>query len=99
MPAEDIAMDFIKAGFRTVVISAKADLFGKEIAGRELDAALVRELIQKGICPCGENGEFHTLVVDGPLFRRRIKITKAKAVFKQGFWDHWSLDIRGWSAA
>lgn len=98
MAPADIANDFIQAGFRAVVVSGKADLFGKDVAGRELDAAFIRELVQKGICPCGEHGEFHTLVVDGPLFCRRINITKAKAVFKQGFWNHWSLDIQDWIA-
>jgi diphthine-ammonia ligase len=96
LSAQDVALDFIKAGFRALVVSGKAELFAKDIAGREFDAAFVRELIQRNICPCGEHGEFHTLVVDGPLFRRGINITKAEAVFKQGFWNHWSLDIQEW---
>jgi len=94
-----VTRDFLQAGFRAVVVSGKADLFEKNIAGRELDAAFVRELVKKGICPCGEHGEFHTLVVDGPLFRQRINITKAKTVFKQGFWNHWSRDIQEWETA
>ena len=96
MPAGDVTRDFLQAGFRAVVVSGKADLFEKEIAGRELDAAFIRELVQKDICPCGEHGEFHTLVVDGPLFCQGLTITKAKPVFKQGFWNHWALDIQAW---
>jgi len=91
---ENIIDEFLKAGFKTVIVSCKADIMGKEFLGRLVDKELVKELKQKGICPCGEKGEFHTLVVDGPIFKKPIKILKAEAVIKESFWKHWFLDIQ-----
>jgi uncharacterized protein (TIGR00290 family) len=96
-PPETILEEFIHSGFKAVVTSAKAELFDRHFVGREVDSALLRELKERGICPCGEHGEFHTLVVDGPLFRGGgIEITDSQAVLIEGFWPHWSLDIQGW---
>jgi diphthamide synthase (EF-2-diphthine--ammonia ligase) len=55
---------------------------------------LVKEFKERGICPCGEKGEYHTLVVDGPIFKKPIKIIEAEAVIKESFWKHWFLDIK-----
>ena len=85
IPPEEIAKNFVNSGFKTVIVSAKADLLGEEFIGKVLD--------KRKICPCGENGEFHTFVIDGPVFQKRIEITKSKAVLKEGFWKHWFLDI------
>ena len=93
LEAETIAREFVELGFKTIIISAKADIIGKEFIGREFDRKMINEFKKMGVCPCGENGEFHTLVLDGPLFKRPIKIKKAETVFKKGFWDHWSCDI------
>jgi uncharacterized protein (TIGR00290 family) len=94
---EGIMEEFIRSGFKAVVTSAKAELFDRHFVGREVDGVLLRELKERGICPCGEGGEFHTLVVDGPLFRGGgIEITDSRAVLIEGFWPHWSLDIQGW---
>ncbi len=90
----EIMEEFIHCGFKAVVVSCKAELFGKEFIGRYIDGDLLKDLKKKKICPCGENGEFHTFVVDGPIFRKRIEITRAKAIFKDGFWKHWFLDIQ-----
>ncbi len=93
-PAEDVIDEFLDSGFTAIVVSAKADIMGKEFLGRSISRELARELKQKGVCPCGEKGEFHTLVVDGPIFSKRIEITEAIPVLKNGFWQHWFLDIR-----
>jgi diphthine-ammonia ligase len=89
-----IMEDFIALGFKALIVSAKADLFNEDFLGRTIDKAMVEELMERKICPCGENGEFHTFVYDGPLFKRRIEITEAKPVLKEGFWKHWFLDIK-----
>ena len=91
---EDIIDDFLKAGFKTIIVSCKADIMGKEFLGRCVDKNLVEELKKRGICPCGEKGEFHTLVVDGPIFKRPIKIIETEPVIKESFWKHWFLDIK-----
>ena len=93
---EKILEEFIDLGFRAVVVSCKADVFGKDFVGRHVDNDLLEEIRAKNICPCGENGEFHTFVIDGPLFKKRIEITKARSVLKKGFWKYWSIDIQKW---
>lgn len=94
IPAEKIAKEFIDLGFKTIIVSCKADVLGKEFIGRYVDNDFLNEIKNKNICPCGENGEFHTLVVDGPMFKRPIEIVKSEPVLKQGFWKYWFLDIK-----
>jgi uncharacterized protein (TIGR00290 family) len=86
--------EFIHLGFKAVVVSCKADILGKDFIGRLFDKDLLQELKMKNICPCGENGEFHTFVIDGPIFKRRIEILESEPVLKEGFWRHWFLDIK-----
>ena len=93
---EKVIEIFINLGFKAVIVSCKADLFGEEFVGRYVDKNLLDELKERRICPCGENGEFHTFVVDGPIFQKRIEITKSQSVLRQSFWKHWSLDILEW---
>jgi uncharacterized protein (TIGR00290 family) len=85
--------EFLDAGFRAVIVSCTEEL-GKDFVGREVDREALARLERLGLCPCGEHGEYHTIVVDGPIFSRRIRITRAEPVLKEGFWRHWSLDIQ-----
>ncbi len=86
--------EFLGAGFKALIVSCQASKMGSEFIGREVDEGLVDELIARGVCPCGENGEFHTFVVDGPIFSSQIEITEKQAVLKEGFWKHWFMDIK-----
>ena len=89
----EIAADFIKLGFKAVVVAIRSDLLGKEWLGREFDTGFLRDLaaLNKNITPCGEAGEFHTLVVDGPLFKKSVQIMEAGEVQRD---NHWFLDIK-----
>ncbi|MDD5729525.1 MAG: diphthine--ammonia ligase [Candidatus Omnitrophica bacterium] len=91
---EKIIEEFTSLGFKAVIVSCKADVMGKEFLGRSVDKGLVKELKDRNICPCGEKGEFHTLVVDGPMFSRPLRILESSAILKDGFWKHWFLDIK-----
>jgi len=93
-PAVDILEEFIDLGFKAIVVSCQADKLGREFVGKEVDRHLLAELRSRNICPCGENGEFHTLVTGGPIFKRPIKITKSEPILKEGFWKYWFLDIK-----
>ena len=53
-------------------------------AGREFDEKLLSDL-PAGVDPCGENGEFHTFVYDGPMFRRPIPVCTGEVVERDGF--------------
>jgi uncharacterized protein (TIGR00290 family) len=95
--SERVLTDFIEAGFEAIVTSAKADIFGEEWLGRKIDhsawAALKALSQERELDVCGENGEFHTLVVAGPLFRKRIEVVYGARVQRNG---SWLLDIPRW---
>ncbi len=65
-------------GFGSVFTCVKKPWFNEEWIGKELNKDTVDDLLilvkEKGIDPCGENGEYHTMVVDGPFFKQRIEI-------------------------
>ena len=94
IPAEEVVDEFVRLGFKSVIVSCKADLLGKEFLGRVIDRSIINEFKERGVCPCGENGEYHTLVVDGPIFKRPIEILESAPVLREGFWKHWFLDIK-----
>jgi uncharacterized protein (TIGR00290 family) len=70
----------ISEGFRAVFTCVKQPWFDKEWIGRELNQNSVKNLLhlvkKYGIDPCGENGEYHTMVIDGPIFQETIRIPK-----------------------
>ena len=61
-------------------------MLGKEYAGREYDKQFLADL-PAGVDPCGENGEFHTFVYNGPTFSKPVEWTKGEVVFRENrFW-------------
>jgi uncharacterized protein (TIGR00290 family) len=86
--SEQIITDFIDAGFEAIIVSVKADLFGKEWLGRKIDKKFVSDLnsYDKAIDPCGENGEFHTFVTDGPMFKNKLRIVNGEKILRDGLW-------------
>jgi uncharacterized protein (TIGR00290 family) len=63
--------EFIAAGFRAVVVCVNGNYLSQDFVGRDFDAAFLADL-PPGVDACGENGEFHTFVVDGPAFRHPV---------------------------
>jgi diphthine-ammonia ligase len=84
--------EFIDAGFKAVVVAVKTDLFGKEVLGRTVNKQFLAYLtsLGKDITPCGEAGEYHTLVIDGPIFKKRLRIIKSEKVTRG---EHHFLEI------
>jgi predicted ATP pyrophosphatase (TIGR00289 family) len=80
-PAE-VLKEAISSGFEIVITSVAAEGFDESWLGRRLDESCCRELLKLcerfGIDPVGEGGEYETFVTDGPLFKKRIRILKAK---------------------
>jgi uncharacterized protein (TIGR00290 family) len=58
-------------GFKAITTCVDTHALGKEFLGREIDAQFLAEL-PESVDPCGENGEFHSFVFDGPVFPERI---------------------------
>jgi len=91
---ETILRDFIELGFEAIIVAAKADLFDEEWLGRRVDLEFLKQLCKlkeaKDITLCGEAGEYHTFVTDGPLFNQRIEILETNKVMRE---EHWFLEI------
>jgi uncharacterized protein (TIGR00290 family) len=84
---EQILNEFIDTGFKAIVTCTQANLLDKEWVGRWIDKKFIQELsCFGGIDLCGENGEYHTFVTGGPLFKGEIKILETEKVFKNGYW-------------
>jgi diphthine-ammonia ligase len=83
--------EFIDAGFIAIIVAVKAELLGQEMLGKRIDRSFLASL-GKNITPCGEAGEFHSLVIDGPIFKKRLEITESQKVTRG---DHHFLEILG----
>jgi uncharacterized protein (TIGR00290 family) len=71
--------EFIELGFKATVVRVNLGLLGEEFLGRSLDTEFLSELARlENVDPCGERGEYHTLVTDGPLFNNRIEILETR---------------------
>lgn len=75
----------LEAGIDTMIVSCN-EAMGERFIGRHIDPALVVELESIGIDPCGENGEYHTLVLDCPLFDSPIDVTVTNTVHHENYW-------------
>ena len=80
---EKVLVEFIDAGFEAIVVSATSDLFDERWIGRKVDRGFLRYLKDSNIDVCGENGEYHTFVTDGPLFNRKVRIAKSKSIKRE----------------
>ncbi len=67
----ELARNFIESGFKAMVICVDDNVLGRSFVGRLFDHNFLNEL-PPNVDPCGENGEFHTFVFDGPLFRKPV---------------------------
>ncbi len=82
----ELARSFIEAGFKAVITVVDSNVLGKEFAGREYNKQFLADL-PAGIDPCGENGEFHSFVYDGPIFSKPVTFTKGEVVLREKrFW-------------
>jgi len=78
---KELVHEFIDLGFKTILVCTKAELLGKEFVGEVITKDFLKEL-PSNIDPCGENGEFHTFVYDGPIFKTPIDFTIGEKVYK-----------------
>ncbi|WP_109696486.1 Dph6-related ATP pyrophosphatase [Chitinophaga deserti] len=70
----ELVRDFIAAGFKAIIVCVNDRYLPASFAGRELDASFLADL-PAGVDPCGENGEFHSFVYDGPIFSSPVRFT------------------------
>ena len=80
-----LARRFVGDGFRAVLACVDPRQVDARFCGRDFDLALLAEL-PAGADPCGENGEFHTFVADGPIFSHPVPVARGEVVERGGFW-------------
>ena len=76
-----LAQKFIDSGFKAVITCVDSQVLDKKFVGREFDSQFLSELDDE-IDPCGENGEFHSFVYDGPIFQNTIKQKRGEIVLR-----------------
>lgn len=75
----ELVREFIGLGFRAVVVCTKAEVLDESFVGRVIDQEFLNDL-PDGVDPCGENGEFHSFVFDGPIFREPVTFSIGEKV-------------------
>jgi uncharacterized protein (TIGR00290 family) len=77
----ELAHTFIDLGFEAIITCVDSKILDMSFAGRDFNERFLSEL-PPNVDPCGENGEFHSFVYDGPIFKQRISFTPGKVVLR-----------------
>jgi len=83
MEPQKLLTEFWESGFKAIVVATRLD---DSLLGRNLDEALLEEIKRFGSHPCGESGEYHTLVTDGPIFQRPLEVTTGRRYKRDNVW-------------
>lgn len=70
----ELVNEFVEKGYKTLIKKVNKKYLSPNYLGRTIDRQLLKEFENLGIDPCGENGEYHTLVYDGPKFDKKINL-------------------------
>lgn len=89
-----LARQFVGEGYRAILSCVDTTQLGREFAGRDFDARLLDEL-PGTVDPCGERGEFHTCVYDGPIFRWPLSLQAGERVRRDGRFEYCDLTLLG----
>ncbi len=84
LPTRALAQEMVVGGLRAYITCVDPKQAPREWAGRLFDAAFV-DAVPGGIDPCGERGEFHTFVCDGPMFHHPVEVVAGEIVERDGF--------------
>lgn len=93
-PSTEIVKEFIGLGFKTVIVCVNEKYLDKSFAGRVIDEDFLNDL-PGNVDPCGENGEFHTFVFDGPIFKKKIDYELGKVVHREYKAERGNIDDHG----
>jgi uncharacterized protein (TIGR00290 family) len=84
IPTAELARTMIASGLRAKITCVDPKVLPAKFAGRDFDSQFLADL-PPGIDPCGENGEFHSFVYDGPGFRHPVDVSVGAIVERDGF--------------
>lgn len=82
---KDLVCKMLAAGIETIIVSCDEEM-GPHFLGKKLSHQLIQKLESFGVDPCGENGEFHTLVINAPMFSKPLQVAVTDKVNHQGYW-------------
>ena len=74
MKEEDVLHELLARNVKLLIVALRRDLIEDKWLGRFLDLDFINEIRNKSLSVCGETGEYHTLVINGPLFEEELKI-------------------------
>jgi diphthine-ammonia ligase len=83
---EEVLSGFIEKGFEAIIVSAQSKLIDENWIGHLVDKNLMAYLKDKNIDLCGENGEYHTLVINGPIFKMPIRLIEIRTIARDSYW-------------
>ncbi len=79
LDTKQIYLDYLKTGFKATVVRTNLEKLGVEWLGRVLDRKFYDDILKLGnVDPCGEGGEYHTVITDGPTFKKKIEILETQ---------------------
>lgn len=84
MAEEDVVTELLKRGARLLIVSLDKRLLSREWLGKEIDQKFLSACREAGVTPCGERGEYHTLAIGGPLFRKTLKFVNKGSYEMEG---------------
>lgn len=82
IPTTQLMDEFLQKGFKAIIVCVNGKFLDKSFCGRIIDESFVRDL-PANVDPCGENGEYHSFVFDGPVFREPIPFVKGEIVYRE----------------
>lgn len=85
-PRVQLLEEFLALGFRAIVVAASDERMGRKCLGKVLDTELIHEFSRIGIDPSGEEGEYHTVVTDGPIFAESLTLSVGEQTLHSGYW-------------
>jgi len=81
----EFVRDFVRLGFKAITTCVNTERLDESFVGRMVDDSFL-EALPPDVDPCGENGEFHTFVFDGPLFTEPVRFCLGAKVLRGQFW-------------
>ncbi len=82
IPTRDLMNEFLEMGYKAILVCINEEYLNKKFCGRLIDKSLLNDF-PENVDPCGENGEYHSYVYDGPIFRYPIHFHKAETVYRR----------------
>ncbi|MGF7060481.1 diphthine--ammonia ligase [Brassicibacter mesophilus] len=91
----DIVKEFLELGFKAKIVVVNTAMLDAKFLGHDLSYSLMREIEEYGADVCGENGEYHTVVYDGPIFKHSIDLICGRDIIPIGEkWAQIEVEIK-----